>query len=161
TGARSGRGSGRGVADNGNTGGEDNSNEENNEGGHEHGNLRNGDNNNNGNKCSYKEFLACQPKEFDGKGGELTVKYAAGLLTEKALTWWNTQVQARGRATATGMVWDDFKTLLKEEYCTNNEMQKLENEFWNHTMVRDGHAAYVDRFCELAKPVPHLVTITT
>ncbi|GJU11869.1 putative reverse transcriptase domain-containing protein [Tanacetum coccineum] len=83
----------------------------------------------------------------------------ASLLTEKALTWWNTQVWARRRATTTSMVWDDFTTLLKEEYCTNNEMQKLENELWNHTMVRAGHAAYAYRFCELAKLVPHLVTL--
>ncbi|GJU93363.1 hypothetical protein Tco_1318119 [Tanacetum coccineum] len=36
------------------------------------GNPRDGDNNNNGNECSYKEFLACQPKEFDSKGGTIT-----------------------------------------------------------------------------------------
>nr|GEU87098.1 hypothetical protein [Tanacetum cinerariifolium] len=42
---------------------------------------------------------------------------------------------ARGRATNVGMAWDDFKTLLKEEYCPCNGMQKLENKFWNHTMV--------------------------
>ncbi|GKD21282.1 hypothetical protein Tco_1222985 [Tanacetum coccineum] len=52
-------------------GGEDKSNGENNERGHEHGNHRNGDNNYNGNICSYKEFLTCQLKEFDGKGGAL------------------------------------------------------------------------------------------
>ncbi|GKF86616.1 reverse transcriptase domain-containing protein, partial [Tanacetum coccineum] len=40
----------------------------------------------------------------------------------------------------------------------NNEMQKLENEFWNHTMVGTGHATYTDQFHELAKLVPHLVT---
>ena len=37
-------------------------------------------------------------------------------------------------------------------------MQKLENEFWNHAMVGAGHAAYTDRFHELAKLVLHLVT---
>nr|GFB75791.1 hypothetical protein [Tanacetum cinerariifolium] len=35
---------------------------------------------------------------------------------------------------------------------------KLETEFWNHAMVGDGHAAYMDRFHELARLVPHLVT---
>ncbi|GKA76710.1 hypothetical protein Tco_0783171 [Tanacetum coccineum] len=86
-------------------GGEDETNGENNKEGHEHGNLRNGGNNNNGNRCL------------------------------KALTWWNTQVQARGRTSTIGMAWDNFKTLLRDEYCPHNEMQKLENEFWNHTMV--------------------------
>ncbi|GJZ98203.1 hypothetical protein Tco_0670656, partial [Tanacetum coccineum] len=39
-----------------------------------------------------------------------------------------------------------------------HEMQKLESELWNHAMVRAGHAAYTDRFHELARLVPHLVT---
>ncbi|GJW80855.1 reverse transcriptase domain-containing protein [Tanacetum coccineum] len=52
------------------------------------------------------------------------VKYAASSFVDKALTWWNTQIQARGREAAIGA----------------------------------NHAAYTDRFHELAKQVPHLVT---
>ncbi|GKF51934.1 hypothetical protein Tco_0148401 [Tanacetum coccineum] len=37
-------------------------------------------------------------------------------------------------------------------------MEKLENKFWNHKMVGANHAAYTDRFHELAKMVPHLVS---
>ncbi|GKD70893.1 hypothetical protein Tco_1324983 [Tanacetum coccineum] len=70
--------------------------------------------------CTYKEFLAYNPKEYDGRG--------------------------------------DFKTLTREELCPSNEMQKLETELWNHAMVGAGHAAYTDRFHELARLVPHLVT---
>ncbi|GKF54413.1 reverse transcriptase domain-containing protein, partial [Tanacetum coccineum] len=57
-----------------------------------------------------------------------------------------------------GMSWNNFKALLVEELCLNNEMEKLENEFWNHTMVGANHVAYTGRFHELAKLVPHLVT---
>ncbi|GKA00625.1 hypothetical protein Tco_0673175 [Tanacetum coccineum] len=39
----------------------------------------------------------------------------------------------------------------------NHEMQKLESELWNHAMVRAGHAAYTNRFHELARLVPYLV----
>ncbi|GJZ52145.1 putative reverse transcriptase domain-containing protein [Tanacetum coccineum] len=53
---------------------------------------------------------------------------------------------------------NDFKALLVEELCPSNKMEKLENEFWNHTMVGANHVAYTDRFHELAKLVPHLVT---
>ncbi|GJW27757.1 zinc finger, CCHC-type containing protein [Tanacetum coccineum] len=42
--------------------------------------------------------------------------------------------------------------------CSYNEMQRLENEFWNHTIVGVGHTAYTDRFHELARLVPYLVT---
>ncbi|GJS69673.1 reverse transcriptase domain-containing protein [Tanacetum coccineum] len=58
-----------------------------------------------------------------------------------------------------GMTWEDFKAFMREELCPNNEMQKLETEFWCHAMVRAGHAAYTDRFHELARLVPHLVTL--
>ncbi|GJV10811.1 hypothetical protein Tco_1352352 [Tanacetum coccineum] len=36
--------------------------------------------------CSYKEFLACNPKEYD-------VKYTAGSFVGKDLTWWNSQIR--------------------------------------------------------------------
>ncbi|GJV52979.1 reverse transcriptase domain-containing protein [Tanacetum coccineum] len=71
---------------------------------------------------------------------------------------WNSLIHTRGREAALGMSWEDFKTLTKEEFCPSNEMQKLETELWNHAMVGAGHAAYTDRFQELARLVPHLVT---
>nr|GFB75756.1 reverse transcriptase domain-containing protein [Tanacetum cinerariifolium] len=70
----------------------------------------------NGNRvgCSYKEFLACNPKEYDANGGVVVltrwiekmefvhdmsgcsidqkVKYIAGSFVGKALTWWNSQI---------------------------------------------------------------------
>nr|GEU54064.1 hypothetical protein [Tanacetum cinerariifolium] len=83
----------------------------------------------NGNRvgCSYKEFLACNPKEYDGKGGVVVltrwiekienvqdmsgcsidqkVKYTAGSFVGKALTWWNSQICTLSREVAIrGMV---------------------------------------------------------
>ncbi|GKE44157.1 hypothetical protein Tco_1471441 [Tanacetum coccineum] len=76
------------------------------------------------NGCSYRTFLACNPRDYDGKGGVVSltrwikkmelviknsgcaknrkVKYAASSFINKVLTWWNTQVQARGREAAIG-----------------------------------------------------------
>ncbi|GJX38063.1 putative nucleotidyltransferase, ribonuclease H [Tanacetum coccineum] len=65
---------------------------------------------------------------------------------------------ARGREAAIGMTWNDFNAQLVEEFCPSNEMERLKNEFWNHKMVGANHAAYTDRFHELAKLVPHPVT---
>ncbi|GJU14677.1 uncharacterized mitochondrial protein-like protein [Tanacetum coccineum] len=92
--------------------------------------------------CSYKEFLACNPKEYDGKGGVVVltrwiekmenvqdmsgcsndqkVKYTTGLFVGKALTWWNSQIRT------------------------------LSREVVNHAMVGAGHATYTDWFHELA-----------
>ncbi|GJQ89976.1 putative reverse transcriptase domain-containing protein [Tanacetum coccineum] len=101
--------------------------------------------------CSYKEFLACNPKEYDGNGGVVVltrwikkmenvhdmsgctnnqkVKYTAGSFVGKALTWWNSQIRT------------------------------LSQEVVNHAMVGAGYAVYTDRFHELARLAPHLVTL--
>ncbi|GKC02055.1 reverse transcriptase domain-containing protein [Tanacetum coccineum] len=89
---------------------------------------------------------------------DLAVTKSSNRFIGKALTWWNTQVQARGRDAANAMAWNDFKALLTTEFCPSNEIEKLEGEFWNHSMVGADHAGYTDRFHELAKLVPHLVT---
>ncbi|GKB78879.1 reverse transcriptase domain-containing protein, partial [Tanacetum coccineum] len=136
----------------------------------------------NGNRvgCSYKEFLACNTKEYDGKGGVVVltrwiekmknvqdmsgssvdqkVKYTAGSFVGKALTWWNSQICTLSREVAVSMSWNDFKFMMIEDFCPSHEMQKLETELWKYAMVGDGHATYTDRFHKLARLVPHLVT---
>ncbi|GJS19392.1 retrotransposon protein, putative, ty3-gypsy subclass [Tanacetum coccineum] len=136
----------------------------------------------NGNRvgCSYKEFLACNPKKCDGKGGAVVlthwiekmesvhdmsgcsvdqkVKYTAGSFVGKALTWWNSQIRTLSWEVAVSMSWNDFKFMMIQEFCPSHEMQKLESKLWNHAMVRVGYVAYTDRFHELARLVPHLVT---
>ncbi|GJW04007.1 putative reverse transcriptase domain-containing protein [Tanacetum coccineum] len=73
------------------------------------GDVRNVTENNDHRGCTYKEFLACNSKEYDGKGGFYVVEIS------------------------------DPHTRSKRNY-------------------RAGHAAYTDRFHELARLVPHLVT---
>ncbi|GJZ51898.1 putative reverse transcriptase domain-containing protein [Tanacetum coccineum] len=99
--------------------------------------------------------------ENSGCAENQKMKYTASSFINKALTWWNTQVQVRGREAALGMSWVDFKALLVEEFCPSNEMEKLESEFWNHTVIGANHAGYTDQFHELAKLVPHLAEILT
>ncbi|GKC40186.1 putative nucleotidyltransferase, ribonuclease H [Tanacetum coccineum] len=105
----------------------------------------------NGNRvgCSYKEFLACNPKEYDGKGGVVVLtRWIEGKM----------EIRTLSREVAVSMSWNDFKFMMIQEFCPSHEMQKLETELWNHAMVGAGHAAYTDRFHELARLVPHLVT---
>ncbi|GJS24237.1 putative reverse transcriptase domain-containing protein [Tanacetum coccineum] len=117
------------------------------------GDVRNLIENNDRRGCTYKEFLACNPKEYDRKG----VKYTVGSFVSKALTWWNSHIRTLGREAAVGMSWDNFKVLMREEFCPSNEMQKLETELWDHAMVGAGHAAYTDRFHELARLIRGMV----
>ncbi|GKG35898.1 reverse transcriptase domain-containing protein [Tanacetum coccineum] len=62
------------------------------------------------------------------------------------------------RKVVVSMSWNDFKFMMIQESCPSYEMQKLESELWNHAMVEAGHAAYTDRFHDLARLVLHLVT---
>ncbi|GKB39577.1 putative reverse transcriptase domain-containing protein [Tanacetum coccineum] len=90
-------------------------------------NNANGENGNGGNDgCSYKTFTACNHKEFDGTGGAV------------ALIRWIEKMESMfdnsGCTTNQRVSWNDFKALLVEDFCLSNGMEKLENEFWNHTM---------------------------
>nr|GEW33594.1 hypothetical protein [Tanacetum cinerariifolium] len=131
--------------------------------------------------CTYKEFLACKPKEYDGKGGVVVytrwiekiesvqdmsgygdnqkVKYTIGSFVGKALTWWNSQIRILGREVVIGMSWDNSKVLMREEFCPSNEVKKLKTKLWNHTMVEAGHATYTDRYVYgLAPQIRGMVT---
>ncbi|GKA93128.1 hypothetical protein Tco_0815114, partial [Tanacetum coccineum] len=68
------------------------------------------------------------------------------------------QIRTLSQEVAVSMSCNDFKFMMIQEFCPSHEMQKLESELWNHAMVGAGHAAYTDRFHELARLVPHLVT---
>ncbi|GKE40812.1 putative reverse transcriptase domain-containing protein, partial [Tanacetum coccineum] len=97
--------------------------------------------------CLSKEFLACNPKEYDGKGGVVVLTRwfeKIGFVQDMSGCSFDQKV----KYTAGSFV----------ELCPSHEIQRLESELWNHAMVGAGHAAYTNRFHELARLVPHLVT---
>ncbi|GJR98404.1 reverse transcriptase domain-containing protein [Tanacetum coccineum] len=110
--------------------------------------------------CTYKEFLAYNPMEYDGKGGAIVyTRWIEKMESVQDMSGCRDSQKVKYTAGSfVGMSWEDFKILTREEFCPSNEMQKLETELWNYAMVRAGHAAYTDRFHELARLVPHLVT---
>ncbi|GJV63557.1 hypothetical protein Tco_1474385 [Tanacetum coccineum] len=116
------------------------------------GDVRNVIKNNDHRGCTYKEFLACNPKEYDGKGG--AVVYTCWIEKMESVQdmsgCGDNQKVKYTAGSFVGMSWDNFKVLMREQVYPNNEMQKLETELWNHTMVKAGHAAYTNRFHELA-----------
>ncbi|KAD6796137.1 hypothetical protein E3N88_07033 [Mikania micrantha] len=133
--------------------------------------------------CTYKYFASCNPPTFTGKEGaaglirwieemetklkisqcleEHKVSYAACSLKDSALTWWNTQAKTLGSATVDSMGWNDFKTLIRSEYCPITEIQKLQEEFWNHSMIGADCLAYTDRFHELTCLLPDMFPTET
>ncbi|GJY02469.1 putative reverse transcriptase domain-containing protein, partial [Tanacetum coccineum] len=96
-----------------------------------------------------QEFLACNPKKYDGKGGVVVLtRWIEKMKSANDMS--GCSIDQKVKYTAGSFV---------EEFCPSHEIQKLEYELWNHAMVGAGHAAYTDRFHELARLVPHLVTL--
>ncbi|KAM0067794.1 putative transcription factor interactor and regulator CCHC(Zn) family [Helianthus debilis subsp. tardiflorus] len=129
--------------------------------------------------CTFKNFMDCRPSTFSGTEGAVgllhwfeklesvfemcecpevrRVKYATGTLEGIALTWWNAQVQILGLAAANATPWNDFKELIKREYCTREDIHKLEDELYNLKMVGSEIEAYTKRSNELAVLCPTMV----
>nr|GEX55909.1 hypothetical protein [Tanacetum cinerariifolium] len=59
------------------------------------------------------------------------VKFAAATLQGRALTWWNSQVATRGLEAANQITWTEMKKLMIEEFCPDEELQRMEHELWN------------------------------
>ncbi|GKB67928.1 hypothetical protein Tco_0929340 [Tanacetum coccineum] len=87
-------------------------------------------------KCSYKEFMSCQPFNFKGSEGavglicwfertelvfsrsncteDCKVKFATGTLTEEVLSWWNSFAQPIGIEEAYKITWgNDLKAYVR------------------------------------------------
>ncbi|GJV35782.1 hypothetical protein Tco_1408259 [Tanacetum coccineum] len=79
--------------------------------------------------CSYKEFLACNPKEYDSKGGGVVLTRWIEKM-ESVHDMCGCSIDQKVKYTAGSFV---------EEFCPSHEMQKLESELWNHAMVGAGH----------------------
>ncbi|GKB16441.1 reverse transcriptase domain-containing protein [Tanacetum coccineum] len=101
-------------------------------------------------KCSYKEFMSCQPINFK----DCKVKFVTGTLTEEALSWWNSFAQPIRIEEAYKITWVEFKKLLIKTYCPRTEVQKMEDEFYHLTVKRNDLKAYVRRFQELETLCP-------
>ncbi|GKE03135.1 reverse transcriptase domain-containing protein [Tanacetum coccineum] len=130
-------------------------------------------------KCSYKEFMSCQPFNFKGTEGAVShirwfertelvfsrsnctedckVKFATGTLTEEALSWWNSFAQPIGIEEAYKITWSEFKNLLIKKYCPRTKVKKMEDEFYNLTIKGNDLKTYVRRFQELAVLCPNMV----
>nr|GEV09370.1 hypothetical protein [Tanacetum cinerariifolium] len=108
-------------------------------------------------ECTYQDFMKCQPLNFKGTEGiirlirwfkkmetmfhisncpdKYQVKYATRTLLNSALTWWNSHKRTVKTYALFAMTWRELVKLMVEVYCLRNEIQKIEFELWNLTMV--------------------------
>nr|GFA49326.1 reverse transcriptase domain-containing protein [Tanacetum cinerariifolium] len=111
-------------------------------------------------KCSYKEFMSCQPFNFKGSEG------AIGLIrwferTESVFSRSNYTKDCKVKfATeeAYKITWIEFKKLLINKYCPQTKIQKMKDEFYHLTVKGNDLKTNVRRFQELATLCPTMVS---
>nr|GEY77817.1 reverse transcriptase domain-containing protein [Tanacetum cinerariifolium] len=130
-------------------------------------------------KCSYKEFMSCQPFNFKGTEGvvglirwfeqtesvfshkydteDYKVKFATGTLIEESLSWWNLFAHPIRIEEAYKITWSEFKKLLIKIYCPQTEVKKMEDEFYYLTVKGNDLKTYVRRFQEWVVLCPTMV----
>ncbi|GKB52018.1 putative reverse transcriptase domain-containing protein [Tanacetum coccineum] len=85
------------------------------------------------------------------------VKFDAATLQGRALTWWNTQVATLGIDVVNGKSWTDMRKMMMEEFCLDEEVQRLENELRILKLRDTNIAAYTQWFNKLALLCPEAV----
>nr|GEW02605.1 putative reverse transcriptase domain-containing protein [Tanacetum cinerariifolium] len=93
-------------------------------------------------KCTYPDFLKCQPLNFKGTEGVVGLR--------NALTWWNSHVKTTTPKAAHTMPWRTLKKMMTDKYCPRGEIKKLESEMWNLKVKGTDVVAYSQRLQELA-----------
>ncbi|KAI3775825.1 hypothetical protein L1987_45579 [Smallanthus sonchifolius] len=123
--------------------------------------------------CPYKAFKDENPPKFEGtKDATVThqwlreieavikisecrddqkVKYAAHSFVSEALCWWENLVIALGDKAIDRMTWEELKRLLIEEFCPDNEMDKLERDFLKLEVGGMTHREYTTKFNRMAR----------
>nr|GEW20752.1 putative reverse transcriptase domain-containing protein [Tanacetum cinerariifolium] len=130
-------------------------------------------------ECAFSSFIKCNPTPFHGKEGAIElcrwfeksemvfsisdcaernkVKFAAATLEGIALTWWNSQVATLGLNVAIGKSWGDMKKMMLEEFCPDEEVQRMEDKLRSLKLRDTNIAAYTQRFHELVLLCPQAV----
>ncbi|GJS61726.1 reverse transcriptase domain-containing protein [Tanacetum coccineum] len=99
-------------------------------------------------KCSYKEFMSCQPINFKGSEG------AVGLIC------WFERTESMFSQEAYKITWVEFKKLLIKKYYPQTEVQKMEDKFYHLTVKGNDLKKYLRRFQELETLCPTMVPKT-
>ncbi|XP_022019444.1 uncharacterized protein LOC110919485 [Helianthus annuus] len=101
--------------------------------------------------CTYKYFVSCKPRDFTGEKGAIdcmkwldemetvidisgcakedVVKFVSQSFKGDALTWWKALVQSPGKVPMYNLSWDKFVELVKDTYCLQHEVERVETDF--------------------------------
>ncbi|MDV3153318.1 MAG: hypothetical protein Q8755_02985, partial [Candidatus Phytoplasma australasiaticum] len=84
------------------------------------------------------------------------VGFPTSTLVGAAQSWWDTQVRMFGMEMVGAMSWDEFRMLIRTEYCSPDDISRLEAEYYNLRMVGSEIEAYTARSHDLAMMCPDL-----
>nr|GEY53158.1 reverse transcriptase domain-containing protein [Tanacetum cinerariifolium] len=102
----------------------------------------------------YKEFISCQPFDFNGTKG------AIDLVHWFERTKSNAYSQPIGIEKANKITWTELKRLLTNKYCPRTEIKKMEDEFYYLTVKGNDLKTYIKRFQKLATLFPNIIPNT-
>ncbi|XP_024963003.1 uncharacterized protein LOC112503168 [Cynara cardunculus var. scolymus] len=131
-----------------------------------------------GRVCSYKTFLSCKPPKFMGSDDPVAcmnwlqeieqafracecdegqkANIGSQMLRGAALTWWNIVISTTESQELAKMSWTTFKEKVLEEYCNEQEMDRIEEEFRTVKKQNLSMRDYMRLFMEKLNLVGHV-----
>ncbi|GKA57901.1 hypothetical protein Tco_0757089 [Tanacetum coccineum] len=80
-------------------------------------------------ECSFSRYMKCNPTTFHRNEG--AIELCCWFKKTETLTWWNSQVTTLGIDVANEKPWTEVKNMMTEEFCPDEEIQRMENEIQN------------------------------
>ncbi|XP_035840338.1 uncharacterized protein LOC110914148 [Helianthus annuus] len=96
--------------------------------------------------------------DISGCAEQDIVKFVSQSFKGEALAWWRSLIQATGKIPLYNLSWDHIVTLIKENFCPQHEVEKIETDFLTLVMKNLDCQAYVTSFNTMSRLVPYLVT---
>ncbi|XP_022030456.1 uncharacterized protein LOC110931367 [Helianthus annuus] len=97
--------------------------------------------------------------DISGCADQDIVKYVSQSFKGEALAWWRSLIQATGKIPLYNLSWAQFVALIKENYCPQHEVEKIESDFLSLVMKNLDCQAYLTSFNTMSRLVPYLVTL--
>ncbi|GJT86357.1 putative reverse transcriptase domain-containing protein [Tanacetum coccineum] len=105
-------------------------------------------------KCLTTDFLKCQPMNFKGTQGVVSltqwVEKMESVFLISNCTNQQFRLKAVGQDVAYAIPWMTLTRMITDKYCPRGEIKKLESEYWNLKVRGTDLLTYNQRFQELA-----------
>ncbi|MFS7963844.1 putative retrotransposon gag domain-containing protein [Helianthus anomalus] len=96
--------------------------------------------------------------DISGCAEQDIVKYVSQSFKGEALAWWRSLIQALGKIPLYNLSWAQFVASIKENFCPQHEVEKIETDFLTLVMKNLDCQAYLTSFNTISRFVPYLVT---